>query len=133
MTRWISIILFFAMTSVAMAIEDTPQNREQQADRYLQAVSMREMMEGMMKPIAANLPQAEAAVFIELMLKNLNYDTLNTATRSALTKTFTADEIAAMADLASSPVGKSAMSKMSTLMAEYMKSDAVRKAMLGKR
>jgi hypothetical protein len=129
MTRWISIILFFVMTSVAMAIEDTPQNREQQVDRYLQAVPMREMMEGTVRAMAANLPETDIAIFMELMLKQLNYDTITAAMRSAMIKTFTADEIAKMADMVSSPVGKTAMNKMSALMMEYMKSDAVRDAM----
>lgn len=129
MKKWISIVLFLAMSSVAMAMEDTPENREQQVDRYLQSIQIRELMEGTAKAMATSVPEADLATFMDLMLKHLNYDVLTQAMRSAMIKTFTADEIAKMADMTSSPVGKSAMSKMSTLMSEFMKSDAMREAM----
>ena len=132
MKKWISIVLFFTMSSVAMAMEDTPENREQQADRYLQSVQIRELMEGTAKAMAqagGPVSEADITLFMNLMLKHLNYDLITKAMRSALIKTFTADEIAKMADMTSSPVGKSAMSKMSTLMSEFMKSDAMREVM----
>lgn len=123
MTRWLSIALFLIMASVAAAMEDTPENREQQVDRYLQAVPPQPMFEDLMNKMFKNLP-ADQRNMLTGDTKNFDFDALNKLTRSAMLKTFTADELAALADFYGSPVGRSAMSKMGdymvALMADFM-------------
>lgn len=118
--RWLSIALFLTMTSAALALEDTPQNREQQVDRYLQATPPQAVFNDMMEKISQTLPPEQRTIFVSLMTKQIDFNALTAAMRGAMTKIFTADELAALADFYGSPVGKSAMGKMGDYMAELM-------------
>jgi hypothetical protein len=117
-------LLFLAMllpfSLPALAIEDTPQNREQQADRYLEAVPPQSMMNDMSSKMAETLPEEQQDQFKALMTKHLDITRVEAAIRAAMVKTFTADELKALADFYGSDVGKSAMAKMGTYMAEVM-------------
>ncbi len=119
MTRWLSVVLFLTTISLAVAMEDTPENREQQVDRYLQAVPPQPVFEDLMNKMFKNLP-ADQRNMLTGDTKNFDFDALNNLTRSAMLKTFTADELAALADFYGSPVGRSAMSKMGDYMAALM-------------
>ena len=119
MTRWLSIALFLFMASVAAAMEDTPENREQQVDRYMQAVPPQPMFEDLMNKMFKHLP-ADHRNTLAGDMKNFDFDALNKLTRSAMLKTFTADELAALADFHGSPIGRSATSKMGDYMAALM-------------
>jgi hypothetical protein len=55
-----------------------------------------------------------------MMTKHLDFDAITKAMRAAMMKTFTADELTALADFYSSAVGKSAMAKMGDYMSELM-------------
>jgi hypothetical protein len=121
MTRWLSIVfLLLALPRAALAMEDTPQNREQQVDRYLTLVPPEAMFADMMTKIARNVPPNEREMFVAMMTKHLDFSAITKAMRGAMTKTFTADELGALADFYSSPVGKSAMAKMGDYMSELM-------------
>ncbi|MGO9547508.1 MAG: DUF2059 domain-containing protein [Rhodomicrobium sp.] len=119
-TRFLIIGLFMAVTAPALAVEDTPQNREQEANRYLKAASPESMMAEVSNKLAATLPPEQRAPFISMMTKHLDMGVVVNATRQAMIKTFTADELHALADFYASPVGKSAMSKMGDYMAAVM-------------
>jgi hypothetical protein len=119
MTRWLSVVLFLTTISLAVAMEDTPENREQQVDRYLQAVPPQPVFEDLMNKMFKNLPADQRNTLMG-DTKNFDFDALNNLTRSAMLKTFTADELAALADFYGSPVGRSAMSKMGDYMAALM-------------
>ena len=119
MTRWLSVVFFLTTISLAVAMEDTPENREQQVDRYLQAVPPQPVFEDLMNKMFKNLP-ADQRNMLTGDTKNFDFDALNNLTRSAMLKTFTADELAALADFYGSPVGRSAMSKMGDYMAALM-------------
>jgi hypothetical protein len=120
MIRWLSIVLLLAMSSPALALDDTPQNREQQVDRYLSAVSAKDMFSDMMQKMSRGLPADQRQMFVEMMTKHLDFDAISKAMRDAMMKTFTADELSALADFYASPVGKSAMAKMGDYMAAMM-------------
>ena len=120
MTRWLSIVFFLAVMPVASAMEDTPENREQQADRYLQAVPPQAVFDDLMSNMFKGLPADQREMFTGDTNKSFNFQTLTTLMRNAMLKTFTADELGALADFYSSPVGKSAMSKMGDYMAAFM-------------
>jgi hypothetical protein len=104
----------------ALALNDTPQNREQQADRYLQAVPPQSMMNDMSAKMAETLPEEQRDQFKALMTKHLDLGRVTAAIKAAMVKTFTADELKALADFYGSDVGKSAMAKMGTYMSEVM-------------
>lgn len=118
--RWLSIALFLTMTSAALALEDTPQNREQQVDRYLQSTPPQAVFNDMMEKISQSMPPEQRTTFVSLMTKQIDFNALTQAMRAAMTKIFTADELSALADFYGSPIGKSAMSKMGDYMAELM-------------
>jgi hypothetical protein len=114
MKRWF-VIIFFAMTSVAFAIEDTPENREKQVERYFKMFSMEEQFLSM---YSGQLKNMDPEVVKRVMHANFDFDKMTQAIRAAIVKTLTADEIAMMADYYASPEGKSSMSKMGKYMAE---------------
>ncbi len=118
--RFLFPILLLTFSMPAFALEDTPQNREQQADRYLDAVPPQSMMNDMSAKMAETLPAEQQDQFKALMTKHLDIARVTSAIKAAMVKTFTADELQALADFYGSAVGKSAMAKMGTYMAEVM-------------
>jgi len=77
-------------------------------------------MKEMTTTIAATLPESQRATFTTMMTKNLDMQALADLMRDGMVKTFTADELKAVGDFYSSPVGKSAMAKMGGYMANIM-------------
>lgn len=120
MTRWLAVAVFLTISSMAVAMEDTPENRQQQVDRYLQAVPPQAVFEDLMSKMFNNLPADQRELFVVDMSKGFDFEALTTLMRAAMVKTFTADELGALADFYGSPVGKSAMSKMGSYMAAFM-------------
>jgi hypothetical protein len=114
------LLLVTAVCGFAQNIADTLENRRQQAARYLQAAPPKTLFEDMAKKMAVNLPAAERQNFIETFTSQLDINGLTKAMNDALVKHFTAEEIKALADFYSSPVGKSAMSKFGDYMADLM-------------
>lgn len=104
----------------ASALEDTPANREMEADHYLQVIPHLSVLRDMTEKVAATLPEDRQAMFRALMNKNLDMNAVTGAMRSAMVKNFTADELKALSDFYGSEVGKSAMSKMNSYMADAM-------------
>ncbi len=113
-----ALLLLFSLP--AFALEDTPQNRAQQADRYLEAVPPKSMMNDMSSKMADTLPEEQRDEFQALLQKHLDMGHITEAIKAAMVKTFNADELKALADFYGSEVGKSAMAKMGTYMAEVM-------------
>ena len=118
--RLLFLGLFAAATVPALAMEDTPQNRAQEAARYLKASSPETMMAEVSNKFAATMPAEQRAGFISMMTKHLDMQRVIAAMKEAMVKTFTADELHALADFYASPVGKSAMAKMGDYMASVM-------------
>lgn len=113
-------IALLALASHCLALEDTPENRNAEAQRYLKATPPQEMMNDMTVNMAKNLPEAQRDGFIKLMTKNLDLAAVEKATKDAMVKHFTANELKGLADFYSSPEGKSAMKKMGVYMADVM-------------
>ncbi len=118
--RLLFLALLLPFSIPAFALDDTPQNREQQADRYLQAVPPQSMMNDMSAKMAETLPEERRDEFKALMTKHLDVGHVTAAIKAAMVKTFSADELQALADFYGSDVGRSAMAKMGTYMAEVM-------------
>ena len=119
MTRWLAVAVFLTISSMAVAMEDSPENRQQQVDRYLQAVPPQAVFEDLSK-MFNNLPADQRELFGGDMGKGFGFEALTTLMRAAMVKTFTADELGALADFYGSPIGKSAMGKMGDYMATFM-------------
>jgi hypothetical protein len=118
--RLIFLGLFMTASLPAFALEDTPENREREVARYLKVIPPEEMLADMTKKLAATLPADQREGFVKMMTKYLDMAHVTGAMRTGMVKTFTADELKALADFYSSPVAKSAIAKMGTYMAEVM-------------
>jgi len=101
-------------------MEDTPQNREQEANRYLQANPPEAVVADIAKRMAAGLPEEQRAAFLAAMQKDVNQGAIKSAAQAALVKVFTADELRALADFYTQPVTKSAMAKMGSYTSDLM-------------
>jgi hypothetical protein len=120
MKKFVLITLLALSPNLALALDDTPKNREAEVTRYLKAVPPSEMMQDVADKIAKTLPEAHRKPFVDMMTKYFDINVLEEITKSAMIKHFSADELKALADFYSSPVGKSAMSKMGDYMADIM-------------
>ncbi len=122
MNRIISAVILFVLTlsSAAYALDDTQENRRQQADRYLQATPLSDMFKDMAEQGARNFPLAQRAMFKALLTKYLDLESLTQSVNEIIIKHFTADELKGLADFYGSPVGKSTMRKFGAYMADAM-------------
>ncbi len=116
--RCLALALALPFSIPALALDDTPQSREQQADRYLTAVPPEGMIDELLSRTADTLPPADQDQFKTLVSKHLDRARITAAIRAAMAKSFTADELQALADFYGSPLGKSAMAKMQNYQAE---------------
>jgi hypothetical protein len=120
LARLLCLGLFIGSSIPAFAMEDTPQNRAQEAARYLQAVPPEGAANDMAKSISQSLPEKQQAAFLAAMQKNIDVAGIKTAAQAGLVKVFTADELKALADFYSAPLAKAAMAKMGTYMSEVV-------------
>ena len=119
----ITLILLSALLILPVwALEDTKAQREQEAARYLKATPPKEMFEDMAEQVARNMPPDERANFKAILVKHLDIEALTQIMKDSMVKNFTADELKALADFYGSSVGKSAMKKFGTYMADVMPS-----------
>jgi len=107
-------------SAFAESLVDTKDNRLREAKRYLKATQPEEMMEDMAKNMAQNIPESERQEFIDLMTKHLDMKSFEKLMTDSMIKHFTAEELKALADFYSSPVGKSAMKKFGAYTADIM-------------
>ncbi len=114
---WIALALGMR---AAQAMEDTPANREAQADRYLNATPPAEMFKDMAEQMSREMSPAQRQLFVDLMTKHLDIGSVTQIMKASLVRSFTADELKALADFYGSAVGKSAMKKMGVYMADVM-------------
>lgn len=115
----IALLFLSAFSANCFALEDTPANRSAEAARYLAATPPSDLFADMSTSMAKSMPEAQRQKFIEVM-KGLDYAKLTQTMEESMVKTFTADELKALADFYSSAEGKSAMKKMGLYMAEVM-------------
>jgi len=102
------------------ALEDTPDNRHAQAERYLQIMPPEDLMRDMAEKMAAQMPEDKRARFVDLMTKRVDQAKLRSIMLEAMAKHFTAAELRALGDFYESPLGKSAMRKFGAYMADAM-------------
>ncbi len=118
--RLLCLGLLASFAGPAFAMDDTPQNRAQEAARYMEAVPPEGAATDMAKSIAQSLPEQQQQAFLAAMQKNMNAAGIKTAAQAGLVKVFTADELKALADFYGAPLAKSAMGKMGAYLTEVM-------------
>ncbi len=119
MKKIIFVVLLMLCNS-AWALDDTPETRLREANRYLSATPPKALMADMLEQMSKNVPPEKADIFKASFMKYLDMDALTQAMKDALVKNFSTEELSALADFYGSPVGKSAMKKMGHYMADLM-------------
>lgn len=122
MKRIVLVIGLILVAANALCMDDSPSNRMIEAERYLAATPPQDLFEDMAEQMANNLAPSERKIFKGLIMKHLDFEALNAAFKQALVDNFTAEELSALADFYGSEVGKSAMKKFGTYMADVMPS-----------
>ena len=117
---FVLFVLAFCASSPVFSAPDTPETRRREAERYLQVSPPKALFEDMADKMAANLPPDQREQFKRVMTADLDIAALSKAMIDAMVKNFTTDELKALADFYGSPVGKSAMQKFGTYMADIM-------------
>lgn len=122
MNKFALVCALFLSATVTMTASAQSQSADKEAavDRYLRAVPMAKMMDDTYAEIAKQLPQDKRAQFLADMHSLIKIERLEQLARSAMIKTFTVEELNALADFYSSPNGASAMAKYGTYMGEIM-------------
>jgi len=117
----ITLMLLFSLLALPVwALEDTPKNRDQQAERYLQATPPKELFKDMAEQMSKNMPEARRDQFKAMLEQFLDVEALTKVIKEGLVKNFSTDELKALADFYGSPVGKSAMKKFGSYMKDIM-------------
>lgn len=114
------IFVLVLLNTTAFAIEDTVENRSNEADRYLSVTPPKEMFQDMAKQMALNYPPEKRELFIKILTQYLDIEAVTKSLKDSMIKIFTADELAAIAEFYGSPVGRSATKKMGAFMAETL-------------
>ena len=115
--------LLLALSAVALpsaqAQSDTAQKLDA-AERYLRAVPMSKMMDDSFAQMAKMMPPEQRARFMADMRASVRIDRMEQIAKAAMVRTFTLEEITALADFYSSPHGASAMAKFGVYMGDIM-------------
>lgn len=123
-SRFRTAVLLLAMASVfsPVSAQDTQVTRQAAMERYLQAVPMTQMMEDTYAEMAKQVPLERREEFVGAMRQFVRIDEIEKIARRAMLKTFTAEELNALADFYSSPHGASTMKKFGVYMGDVMPS-----------
>ncbi len=132
MTRIIltAILVLAVAVPESLAIRNTVKNRERQADRYMEIVSINKLMKDATEEIAKQIPEKDRETFKNIMNAHLDMRALEKSVKELMVKHFTADEIKALTDFYGSSAGESVMQKFGAYSADTVPliQDAVIKA-----
>jgi hypothetical protein len=113
------LLLLGSFAAHAGDTADTRAAREAAAERYLATIDYKTLFAGMVGASSSTLTDEQRAQVDELV-KHVRIDYLQGVQGAAMVKTFTADELNALADFYGSPAGKSAMAKLGPYMKDVM-------------
>jgi hypothetical protein len=117
MKRVVFAFLFICASS--FALEDTYANRQSEADKYMEIISIKNMLLGALDQAvdkrsgAANKKETK-----DMILKYLDINEFISEMKDVIVKNYTADELAAMNEFYSSESGKSILKKQSVISTE---------------
>jgi len=112
----LATILVFCMS--AFAIEDTYANREAEANKYLEAISVKNMLIEIVDSMGDKLSSAQKKEFRDVMLTYLDINAFIADMKDVMIKHYTAEELAAMSAFYSSDIGKSILKKTKAVTSE---------------
>jgi hypothetical protein len=113
----IIILLVVGVPASSWALDDTPGNRAEQAERYLSAIPSREMMINILEPVAQMMKPYERRKLFDIMASH-DFADFERGMKTAMIKIYSADELQALADFYGSEVGKSLLKKAGRYEAE---------------
>lgn len=115
-----ALTLGLAALGACAQAQDSLESRQAAADRYLKVVPMAKMLDDSFAQFAQMKPEEERPGFIMQMKALVRADMIERVSREAMIKTFSTDELNALADFYGSKNGASAMRKFGVYMAEVM-------------
>jgi hypothetical protein len=118
--RVLLIIALLLTSVVGYAVDDTPENRREQAQRYILAVPPERMIRLSLDASAREmgLSPAERFQLRSSVMRHIDTEVISETMIASMIKHYTADELAAVADFYSTPVGQSLMEKEAKYYAE---------------
>ena len=114
------LVVLLVIGSTAVAQTDTPEERAKAVESYFREISMRDLMNDMVKEVSKRMPPEQRSAFENTLLKNVRLEVLETAAKESLARHLTVAEINAFTEFMRRPEGKSAMNKMKYYMADLM-------------
>jgi hypothetical protein len=118
MKKTTALLIFLSLVAnFSSALEDTFENRKQEAKRYLMAQPFVEGIRCALEIYSSNQPPEERSDVTEL-IEHIDIAALETAALEILSKHFTADELKALADFYGSAPGKSGTFKLTAFTLE---------------
>lgn len=126
------VMVCVGLMSAAAQAEDNRAARLAAAERLARATPVAKMRDDILTQVAAALPTSERQAFINEMKLLVRSDVIERIGREAMVKTFTAEEMTALAEFYESPQGMSVMKKMPVYMAAVMPAiqQEIQKAMI---
>jgi hypothetical protein len=115
----IIILLVVGVPGFSWALDDTPENRAEQAERYLSAMPLREMMINVLELMAQRMKPYEKRRLFDIVASH-DFADFARGMKTAMIKIYSADELQALADLYASEVGKSIVKKAGLYEAELI-------------
>lgn len=116
----LALLLSSACIGIPAQAQDTMDTRQVAMQRYLRAVPMAKVMEDTYAEMAKQVPPEKRTEFIAAMRKVVRVDKIEEIAKRSMLKTFTTDELNALADFYSSKDGESAMKKLGVYMGDIM-------------
>ncbi len=116
---WFLALLIFGSAGTAAEL-DTPATRHAAAQRYAQIADVGKLMRDAVDSITLKMPEASRDTFRALMTKHVRTSVIQAAVLTSMEKNFTTRELNALAAFYGSEVGRSAMAKFGTYMADVM-------------
>ncbi len=99
----VALLAILMFTQSAHAVEDTPENRDAQIQRYLKVVPVAQLVRDFAIDTSKKVAAEYRGEFIALVTKHADIEALTLIVKGAMAATFTAEEVKAQADLFESP------------------------------
>ncbi|HEB76249.1 MAG TPA: DUF2059 domain-containing protein [Nitrospirae bacterium] len=119
-TVTVLVAVSVAVSVLAAERDADREARLKAAKRYLSVVPMSMMIEESIRGFAQRVPKERRKEFMAYAKGLMRVETLEKVTLDSLVKTFTVEELNAMADFYGSPVGRSIMKKFGAYMSDVM-------------
>ncbi|PYO02974.1 MAG: hypothetical protein DMD91_02365 [Candidatus Rokuibacteriota bacterium] len=111
------LVLALALCPLLALGQDGLAERKAAAERYMAVVPISRLLDDTYTEMAKQLPSDQQSAFIQMMKGAVRADVIERIALEAMLKTFTAEELNALADFYGSKNGYSAMRKFGSYMA----------------